>query len=441
MGEFENLIPEFIEESLEHLKNIEEDIIQIEKGEADKELINSVFRAVHSVKGGSSFLGLKNIEKLSHKMEDIFNLVRNDNLEFSTSISTKVLTSIDKLKEMLEDSGESDNFDISLNIKEMESVISGTKDSADSHEISVQGFGIPVQMSKYKFDSYKKMGQNIYLLRMEFSEGEKYKNILDFLKEVSKTGEIIESSVDIEFVMSGKSFSGDGIPLKVIYASVLDKDLVAHTFEIENDDLVELKRENIVSDKLEDKIDNITEKSSEESPKDISSQKIVIDDKNDKNDKNDKYEEDEDIEAIGEENEFMTFLIGEEEYGIGIKLIQEIVTMQSITGVPDSEEYTKGIMNLRGDILPVYDFRLKLNFESREYDRETIILVISLGEKRFGLIVDRISEVIQLTNSQIKDAPNMKNIPSNFVLGIGQKDDKFVILLKVKDMIIGSDAA
>ncbi len=431
MGEFENLIPEFIEESLEHLKNIEEDIIQIEKGEADKELINSVFRAVHSVKGGSSFLGLKNIEKLSHKMEDIFNLVRNDNLEFTTSISTKVLTSIDKLKEMLEDSGESDNFDISINIKEMESLISGNQDTSDSQEISVQGFGIPVQMSKYKFDGYKKMGQKIYLLRMEFSEGEKYKNILDFLKEVNKTGEIIESSVDIEFVMSGKSFSGDGIPLRVIYASVLEKDLVAFTFEIDNDDLVELKIENIVPEKVEVKKEKIDEKKSESSAKEISRQKIIIDDD----------EEEDDIEAIGEENEFMTFLIGEEEYGIGIKLIQEIVTMQSITGVPDSKEYTKGIMNLRGDILPVYDFRLKLNFESREYDRETIILVISLGEKRFGLIVDRISEVIQLTSSQIKDAPNMKNIPSNFVLGIGQKDDKFIILLKLKDMIIGSDAA
>jgi len=434
MGEFENLIPEFVEESLEHLKNIEEDIIQIEQGQADNDLINSVFRAVHSVKGGSSFLGLKNIEKLSHKMEDIFNLVRNGNLTFTSSISTKVLNSIDKLKEMLEDSSVSDTFDISANIKDMESIISGNKDVSINDEIDVNGFETKVQMSKYKFDNYKKKGKKVYLLRMEFKEGNKYKNVLDFFKEINKTGEMVESEVDLECVMSSKNFTGDGLPLRIIYATVLDKELVTHTFGISKDDIVEIEEKDIVSytekSNMEEKVDKQIKTNKQDELK-----------KNMSNIIEEEEEEDIDEEAIGEENEFMTFLIGDEEYGIGIKLIQEIVTMQSITDVPSSSHFTKGIINLRGDILPVYDFRLKLNFDSRDYDNETVILIISLGEKKFGIIVDRISEVIQLNAEHIKDAPNLKNIPSKFVLGIGQKDDKFIILLRIKEMILGNDAA
>ena len=431
MGEFENLIPEFIEESLEHLKHIEEDIIQIEQGQADEELINSVFRAVHSVKGGSSFLGLKNIEKLSHKMEDIFNLVRNGKLTLTSSISTKILNSIDKLKEMLDDSSSSDTFDIASNIKDMEDVISSNNDASISEEIHISAFNSHVQMSKYKFDSYKKKSKNVFLLRMEFVEGNQYKNILDFLKEIGKIGEIVENEVDIECLMSSDNFTGNGIPLKIIYASVLDIDLVIHTFGITKDDIVEIKEENVASETPEIEIDNIVkqEKAVESNPVNLVSTE------------DDDEDEEEDIEIIRDENEFMTFLIGEEEYGIGIKLIQEIVTMQSITDVPGSSDYTKGIINLRGDILPVYDFRLKLNFEAREYDGETVILIISMSEKKFGIIVDRISEVVHLNENHIKDAPNMRNIPSNFVLGIGQKDDKFIILLKVKEMIIGTNVA
>jgi two-component system chemotaxis sensor kinase CheA len=120
MGEFNDLIPEFIEESLEHLKRIEEDISSLEKGAADNGLINRVFRVVRSIKGGSSFLGLKNIERLSLKMEDIFNLVRSNDLEFTSRVFSSLLKSIDKLRKMLENSEERDRFDISTNLNELE---------------------------------------------------------------------------------------------------------------------------------------------------------------------------------------------------------------------------------------------------------------------------------------------------------------------------------
>lgn len=124
MTDLGDLIPGFVEESLDNLKNIEEDIMIIQRGSADKELINRVFRAIHSIKGGSSFLGLKNIEILAHKMEEVFNLVRNDELVFTSEISSGVARAMAKLKEMLGESEESDNYYyIEANLEELKTYL------------------------------------------------------------------------------------------------------------------------------------------------------------------------------------------------------------------------------------------------------------------------------------------------------------------------------
>jgi two-component system chemotaxis sensor kinase CheA len=232
MGEFSDLIPEFVEESLEHLKNIEEDIIIIEQGTADNELINRVFRAVHSIKGGSSFLGLKNIEHLSHKMEDIFNLVRNNDLEFTSRISSSVLKSVDKLREMLESSEDSDNFDISSNLSSLEACL-GEKPPIDkTRKVQLEEVDDSFGLDKYTFDSLKKQGKKVYHIQFELKEKENqnYSTPLEFFREIEKTGEIVQRNVDIELVLRDDSFTGEGIPLSIIYSSVLEKDLVAFIF-------------------------------------------------------------------------------------------------------------------------------------------------------------------------------------------------------------------
>ncbi|MCP4152488.1 MAG: hypothetical protein GY757_32415 [bacterium] len=425
MGEFSDLIPEFVEESLEHLKNIEEDIIIIEQGTADNDLINRVFRAVHSIKGGSSFLGLKNIEQLSHKMEDIFNLVRNNDLDFTSQISSRVLTSIDTLKDMLESSEESDNIDISQNLKELQECLSGKAGSPPTQKLKMKTADSTMKLDKYTFENMKKQGKKVYHCRFELKEkdNDNFSNPLEFFREIEKTGEILEQGVDMQHLLEGDSFIGEGIPLSIIYATVLEKDLIGYIFGIKEEQVIEIKgvgEQKAPKPVVEQEEISVTDTETEPEVEVVEVVEEI-----------EEEEEEEDVDIIGDKNEYLTFLVGEEEYGIGITQVHEIVTMQEITKLPKSDNFVMGILNLRGDIIPVYDFRLKLKFEEREYDSETIILIVMLGEKRAGIVVDRVSEVIQFTRQEITDAPQMQDIPAEYVIGIGQKEDKFILLLKV----------
>jgi len=491
MSEFGDLIPEFVEESLEHLKNIEEDIIIIEQGSADKELINRVFRAVHSIKGGSSFLGLKNIELLSHKMEDIFNLVRNDDLVFSSEISSVVLRAIDKLKDMLEDSEESDSYDIDDDLKGLKQCLSSRPVDQVAEKIKEDIQGTTVKLDKSRFDTLRKQGKKVYLIQFELKEeAQGGKNPLDFFNEIEKTGEIIVRNVDMELVLKDDTFTGEGIPLSILYASVLERDLVAHIFGLDEATVKEIVPDSMIEEEVileahekgtqegalfdnrspvfsqdqpprtkkivktdpemeefEDadlvvrqvKTKHIEENDAQDFDRidvedDIHIEKIEVDD-------DEEEEDDYDSDFIKDVNEYLTFWVGEEEYGISITLVHEIVTLHEITPVPNAEVFTKGVINLRGDILPVYDFRLRLQFDEREYDHETIILIVMIHGKKVGVIVDRVSEVIQLKREEVSEAPQMKDIPSVFVIGIGQKNDKFIILLKLKEIFRIEDAA
>jgi chemotaxis signal transduction protein/HPt (histidine-containing phosphotransfer) domain-containing protein len=493
MSEFGDLIPEFVEESLEHLKNIEEDIIIIEQGSADSELINRVFRAVHSIKGGSSFLGLKNIEHLSHKMEDIFNLVRNNEMEFTSEISSKILKSIDRLKDMLEDSEESDSYDISEDLAELKQCLEQKPAAAGKVEPPAEQLtGIedtPVKIDKETLDDLRKTGKKVYLIQFELKdESLGGKNPLDFFNEIEKTGDILVRNVDMELVLKDENFTGEGIPLSILYATVLERDLVAHIFGIEEDIVKEIKPDSLIEEEvIEDALSNkagievdsyLARKQTgkpeeetavplarrEEEPdieiedaefavRDVRETKTPGKGKSEEPVKTieepeipeiieiEEEEEEEDSDAIKENNEYLTFWVGDEEYGIEITQVHEIVTMHEITPVPSAEDFTRGVLNLRGDIIPVYDFRLRLKFEEKEYTHETVILIVMVFSKRVGVIVDRVSEVIQLTREQVTGAPQMQQIPPNYVIGIGQKDEKFVILLKLKEIFNVRSAA
>lgn len=434
MSEFSDLIPEFVEESLEHLKNIEEDIIIIEQGTADNELINRVFRAVHSIKGGSSFLGLKNIEHLSHKMEDIFNLVRNNDLDFTSRISSSVLTAVDKLKEMLESSEDSDNFDIATNLKDLEACLGEKPSDVVSEKVVVEDVNSEIGLDKYTFDSLKKQGKKVYHIQFELMEKENqnYSTPLEFFREIEKTGEVVKRNVDMELVLRDDSFTGEGIPLNIVYATVLEKDLVAYIFGIEEERVVELREMPNTEEQLpvpEAPKPAVVESAPEPDVEDVQVATPVAADA--VNVEEEEEEEEEDVDEIRDKNEYLTFLVGDEEYGIGITQVHEIMTMQEITRLPGAEAFTKGVLNLRGDIIPVYDFRLKMQFEEREYDGKTIILIVMIQEKKAGIVVDQVSEVIHFNRDQITDAPQMQQIPAEFLIGIGQKDGKFVVLLKV----------
>jgi purine-binding chemotaxis protein CheW len=149
--------------------------------------------------------------------------------------------------------------------------------------------------------------------------------------------------------------------------------------------------------------------------------------------------EDKNNTEVIEENKLVTFLIQGEIYAIDVLRVHEIISMPKIVHVPNSMYFMKGVINLRGKVIPVIDLRLKFNMEAKEYDEITVILIVELKDKFIGIIVDTISDVLDLPEQSIQDTPNFSaKIETDFIRGIGNKDDKLIIVLNI-DKILTTD--
>ena len=129
---------------------------------------------------------------------------------------------------------------------------------------------------------------------------------------------------------------------------------------------------------------------------------------------------------------YLIFHLDEEDYGIGIGNVTEIVGKQAITKVPNLPVYVKGVINLRGQVIPVIDVRTRFGLPFREYDDRTCAIVINVNNVQFGLLVDVVDEVISIDSNKISPPPAMSG-PSRFIKGMGRTDNssKVKILLDV----------
>ncbi len=156
---------------------------------------------------------------------------------------------------------------------------------------------------------------------------------------------------------------------------------------------------------------------------------------------------DEVLEFAGEvmedsqEGQFLTFNLGEQEYGIEIRNVTEIIGIQKITDLPETSDYVKGVINLRGKVIPVVDVRLRFGMVEREYDERTCIVVVNIQDTSVGLVVDTVSEVINIPDSQIEPAPkvNQKRPGQQFVFGLGKVEGEVKILLDTQKLLFNNE--
>ena len=139
-----------------------------------------------------------------------------------------------------------------------------------------------------------------------------------------------------------------------------------------------------------------------------------------------------------QKGKFLTFLLGREEYGIEIKHVTEIVGLQNITEVPELPDYVRGIINLRGKIIPVIDVRRRFKKEAREYDDRTCTIVIDIKETSVGLIVDTVSEVLSIPDQDIVPPPNINSYHQKYIKGIGKVGSNVKLLLDC-DKLLNDD--
>ena len=134
------------------------------------------------------------------------------------------------------------------------------------------------------------------------------------------------------------------------------------------------------------------------------------------------------------------FNLGNEEYGVDIAQVKEINRIVAITHVPRAPHFMEGVINLRGQLIPIIDLRTRFGMPRAEHTKNTRIIVTEIGTKQVGMVVDAVSEVHWLDNSQIEEAPEMMSgVDTEYIKGVGKKDDRLVILLDLARVISTSE--
>ena len=136
------------------------------------------------------------------------------------------------------------------------------------------------------------------------------------------------------------------------------------------------------------------------------------------------------------DGKFLTFILGNEVYGIEILKAREIIGLMDITTVPQTPEYMKGVINLRGKVIPVIDLRLKFGMPEEEHTQETCVIVVEVNNTSLGIIVDSVSEVSDINGREIEDAPSFgQGIDTSFIMALGKVKDKIIILLDIEAVL------
>lgn len=154
---------------------------------------------------------------------------------------------------------------------------------------------------------------------------------------------------------------------------------------------------------------------------------------------NDLYDED---DEDTQKDKYLTFHLGDEDYGIEIRHVLEIVGIQKITEVPDMPGFVRGVINLRGQVIPVIDVRLRFGMEAREYDDRTCTIVVMIDETQVGLIVDTVSEVRDIPEENVSAPPEIgRGRASQYIMGMAKVGDEVKILLDVQRLLFEEELA
>ncbi len=146
------------------------------------------------------------------------------------------------------------------------------------------------------------------------------------------------------------------------------------------------------------------------------------------------------LDSETDANQFLTFMLAGEEYGVDILRVQEIKGWENATEIPNTPDYIEGVMNLRGTIVPIVDLRSRFELERVEYSNTTVVIVLKVksgdSEKTIGFVVDAVSDVYNVTDEQLKPSPDFgKSVSTEFVSGLATVDEKMLILLDIDHLI------
>jgi purine-binding chemotaxis protein CheW len=146
--------------------------------------------------------------------------------------------------------------------------------------------------------------------------------------------------------------------------------------------------------------------------------------------------------AAGATQEYLTFTLGREEYGVDILKVQEIRGYEKPTAIANAPAFIKGVVNLRGTIVPIVDMRIKFNLGEAEYNQFTVVIILNVAGRVVGMVVDGVSDVITLTGDQMRPAPDFSSsFDTQYITGLGTVDERMLILVDIEKLMTGAEMA
>ena len=140
--------------------------------------------------------------------------------------------------------------------------------------------------------------------------------------------------------------------------------------------------------------------------------------------------------------EYLTFVLGTEEYGIEILKVQEIRGYDAVTKIANTPDFIKGVINLRGTIAPIVDLRVRFNLGNVEYNEFTVVIILNLSGRIMGIVVDGVSDVIALTAGQIRAVPDLvATIDTKYLVGLGTVENRMLILVDIERLMTSQEMA
>ena len=138
--------------------------------------------------------------------------------------------------------------------------------------------------------------------------------------------------------------------------------------------------------------------------------------------------------------EVLSFRLGQEEYGISILTVQEIRGYEAVTRIANAPDFLKGVINLRGQIVPIVDMRIRFALGQAQYDSFTVVIILNIGHHVIGMVVDSVSDVVTLTADQVRPAPSIGGgIDADHLLGLGTVGERMLILLDIERLMASPD--
>jgi len=143
---------------------------------------------------------------------------------------------------------------------------------------------------------------------------------------------------------------------------------------------------------------------------------------------------------VGNAREYLTFKLGNEEYGIDILKVQEIRGYDQVTPIANSPSFLKGVINLRGTIVPIIDMRIKFGVSKAEYDQFTVVIILNIAHRVVGIVVDSVSDVTPLSSDQIRPTPELSGaVDTSYIDGLASLSERMLILLDIEKLMMSRD--